>query len=181
MSIYNGRRAPNLSQYIDNLNNGTSTAAAEPLGDLDDFSLANIDFFDFEMGDGLRAPVDFEQTLDTKPIGNTEPWEGQSSSDFLSSKLTLSVPRYTRRLVRPGMLFFDFPLSERTTSSRALHSPSQSPCIFFFYSLVLWTRSPALWPGLSRLRTTALSGSGLARCLHCWCHVSTLTPRLISS
>jgi hypothetical protein len=89
MSIYNGRRAPNLSQYIENLNNGTSTAAAEPVGDLDDFSLANIDFFDFEMGDGLRAPVDFDQPLETKPTSNTEAWEGQSSSDFLSSKLTL--------------------------------------------------------------------------------------------
>lgn len=68
MSTFNGRRAPNVSQYVANLNaipspHDVATQHQEPFNLEDDLAMfTNTEFFDFDLGDtSVPAPVDYEQ------------------------------------------------------------------------------------------------------------------------
>jgi hypothetical protein len=79
-----------MSQYIADLNR-PSAQVSEPTGDFDDLNLfATTDFFDFDMGDNLQAPADFEPPQDIKANMSTEAstssWDAQSSTEFITSK-----------------------------------------------------------------------------------------------
>ncbi|TKA59768.1 hypothetical protein B0A49_10874 [Cryomyces minteri] len=75
MSGYNGRRAPNVSQYIANLNQlppaPDTVAQDDGLGFSDDLALfANTDFFDFDMGQNIadvpQSTIDYDPALEEK-------------------------------------------------------------------------------------------------------------------
>ncbi|KAK5242201.1 hypothetical protein LTR16_008692 [Cryomyces antarcticus] len=75
MSGYNGRRAPNVSQYIANLNQlppaQDTIAQDDGLGFSDDLALfANTEFFDFDMGQNItdvpQSTIDYDPTLEEK-------------------------------------------------------------------------------------------------------------------
>lgn len=128
MSGYNGRRGPNVSQYIANLN--AVSPPQDPLGEPrnveDEFSLfTNADFFDgFEAGAGsvdLSAPaLDFN--LDV--------------GDLQTSQASLSNPRSSE----PKM---DFNLSGTCCS--------RSPPVFFFFFCMFASLSPRIVPAASAL------------------------------
>lgn len=89
MTSYGGRRAPNVSQYLANLNQVDDSSPTDNiLGGQDDLSLfATTDFFDFDMNDGLSGlptSSEFDHTaVGRKP--SVPSWPDSSKSDFLNS------------------------------------------------------------------------------------------------
>jgi len=86
MASYGGRRAPNVSQYLANLNALQDTSPTDDLLAQDDLSLfATTDFFDFDMGDGLsRGTSDFEPAQRERKQ-NADRWQDPTKSAFLNS------------------------------------------------------------------------------------------------
>lgn len=87
MATYSGRRAPNVSQYIANLNTIQDGTVDDTLQE--DLSLfATTDFFDFDMGDMNNLPpqsADFER--------KSSAWQDSSKGDFINSKSHSSLRR----------------------------------------------------------------------------------------
>jgi hypothetical protein len=89
MTSYGGRRAPNVSQYLANLNQiDDSSPTDNILGGQDDLSLfATTDFFDFDMNDGLNG-LPLSTDFDHAAAGRKQSapsWQDSSKSDFLNS------------------------------------------------------------------------------------------------
>jgi len=93
MSTFDGRRAPNVSQYIATLNSLPSAhqlaprqQQQEPFGLEDDLALfTNAQFFDFDMGEN-HVPVDYdpEQELRARRENAAAPKHGVKGLDFLN-------------------------------------------------------------------------------------------------
>lgn len=74
MNNFNGRRAPNVSQYVANLNTIPSAhdMAAKQQDDYgleDDLALfTNTEFYDFDLGENIQQapPVDYDPTLEER-------------------------------------------------------------------------------------------------------------------
>jgi hypothetical protein len=94
MSSYSGRRAPNVSQYLANLNTINDSPPQEELLATDDLSLfATTEFFDFDMGDNLSnlpPTADFEPARNERKA-STIGWQDAAKVDFLNSKLNLCL------------------------------------------------------------------------------------------
>jgi hypothetical protein len=88
MTTYNGRRAPNVSQYIANLNTLQDNSPTEDLIAPDDLNLfATTDFFDFDMSENssnLPSASDYDRTHNGHKA-STAAWQ-DPKLDFLSSK-----------------------------------------------------------------------------------------------
>jgi hypothetical protein len=88
MTSYNGRRAPNVSQYIANLNTLQDNSPTKDIIAPDDLNLfATTDFFDFDMTENssnLPPASDFEHSHNGHK-GSTAGWQ-DPKLDFLNSK-----------------------------------------------------------------------------------------------
>jgi hypothetical protein len=89
MSSYSGRRAPNVSQYIANLNTLQEHSPTEDILATDELSLfATTDFFDFDMTDGssnLPSHSEYVRPHNNRKSGALG-WQDSSKVDFLNSK-----------------------------------------------------------------------------------------------
>jgi len=82
MTSYSGRRAPNVSQYLANLNTAQESSPTDDLLAQDDLSLfATTDFFDFDMGDGMPRGADFESSRRERK-SSAEGWQHPSKTAF---------------------------------------------------------------------------------------------------
>lgn len=103
MSNYNGRRGPNVSQYLRDLNaiNRQETANEEPFNMEEDLALfTNTQFFDFETGQNTDyqahpVKVDMEVAPSTSPSDGMTPAPSVmgdlSSIDFMQSEFIFQV------------------------------------------------------------------------------------------
>ena len=162
MANISGRRAPNMSQYIADLNR-PSAQASEPTGNFDDLNLfATTDFFDFDMGDNLQASADFEQPQETKAIISTETstssWDDQSSTDFMTSKFSPLVIHLALHF-RSTLFATSFPASSELLSQDvSMPLPLTPGTLSFIHRLEPFPSSAAL--AVRCLQTTLLSGVG---------------------
>lgn len=74
MNSFNGRRAPNVSQYVANLNtipsaHDTATQQQDDFSLEDDLALfTNTEFYDFDLGENIQQapPLDYDPTLEER-------------------------------------------------------------------------------------------------------------------
>jgi hypothetical protein len=83
-----------MSQYIATLN--TDTPSTEDFLANDDLSLfATTEFFDFDMGEQLNLPGDFESSISNNKKSSTAGWQAGSGTasgqDFLDGKSHIAV------------------------------------------------------------------------------------------
>ena len=91
MSAYNSRRAPNVSQYLANLNTIPSAHDLSTdinIGDPDLDFLTNAEFFDF---DSFNPNVDFHTHTHTPP-------NGEKGARMAVNGILTSVLRITKRV-----------------------------------------------------------------------------------
>ncbi|KAF4343166.1 regulatory cys-3 [Fusarium beomiforme] len=117
MSNFNGRRGPNVSQYLRDLNaiNRQETAHDEPFNMEEDLALfTNTQFFDFETGqntDYQAQPlkVDMEAPQSTSPSDGMTPAPSvvgdinTSSFDFIPTTVPADSPNPSLKHLDPGI------------------------------------------------------------------------------
>jgi hypothetical protein len=97
MSTYNGRRAPNVSQYIANLNTipaVNDTPTQQDFGNFDDdlTLFTNTQFFDFDMNEAVpNLPGDMGFGGERSSLGQVNvSQDGNKAIDFVNRELHLS-------------------------------------------------------------------------------------------
>jgi len=87
MTSYGGRRAPNVSQYLANLNTVQDGSPTENILAQDDLSLfATTDFFDFDMGDGLSHGAPDFRPAQRERQSSADGWQDSAKTDFLNNE-----------------------------------------------------------------------------------------------
>lgn len=95
MATYNGRRAPNVSQYIANLNtipSAADVAAQNDFGNFDDdlALFTNTEFFDFdihEQASGMPNNINFN--VEQGQHGRDAGQEGAKNMGFVNREFTI--------------------------------------------------------------------------------------------
>lgn len=155
MSAYNARRAPNVSQYIANLNtipSAADAAAPQDFGNFDDDDLAlftNTQFFDFDMNESVPKMAGDMPVFDgeaPRSQHQTQPNLGQdvksmnfvnrTSDPILHSRLTLyhDLDAYVHHehpltlcFSEPHFQFTDFPFTQPQSQRLSSQSIPPSP------------------------------------------------------
>jgi len=128
MTSYSGRRAPNVSQYIANLNIPQENSPTEDLLATDDLNLfATTDFFDFDMGDNLSnlpPASEYERSHNARKAGWQEP---SSKADFLNNDFQFPDLANFPSISAGTNFQADYPLQHELKSPNAASPTSATP------------------------------------------------------